>query len=194
MSILNWLLLGAGTWLLAGVLKVGADLYVQRRRLPDLRDWAAASLSGLWSATCELGLFALAIWFWSASLTAALAAAFGAALAELLALLPAILSTQFGKASGAARQKSTWKAIATERGLHMANHVLVRMLLWTGLMAGAGAQALAAAFGIFALVEAAQAFAQARNWDLLQPRLQALYLSLLGTVTLAQAVLLALWW
>lgn len=194
MSLWYWLLLGAGTWVLAIVLKVTADHYVQRSKLPVLQDWAAAILSGLWSSLCELLLFVLALWFWRAGWLEALVAALGAGLAELLALMPAILSARFGKQSAAARQKATWQAIAIERSLHLANHVLVRMLAWIGLAGTGGVRALAVAFGLLALTEATQAFAQARNWDLLLPRAQVAFLSLLGTVILAEAALVALWW
>jgi hypothetical protein len=194
MSLWYWLLLGAGTWILAVVLKVTADLYVQRTNLPDLRDWAAALLSGIWSSLCELGLFVLAIWLWNAGLVETLVAALGAALAELVALLPAILSARFGKAAGQARKIPAWRVIALERGLHVANHLFVRTLLWIGIMGTAGPAAVATAFGLFALAETAQAYAQARNWDLLQPRAQTAFLSFLGTVILLQAGLVILWW
>ncbi|MFN9542472.1 MAG: hypothetical protein ACK59B_04685, partial [Alphaproteobacteria bacterium] len=125
MSLWYWLLLGAGTWVLAIVLKVTADHYVQRSRLPVLQDWAAAILSGLWSSLCELQLFVLVLWFWSAGWLEALVAALGAGLAELLALMPAILSSRFGKQETTAIKKSTWKAIAIELSLHLYNKMLV---------------------------------------------------------------------
>lgn len=194
MSLWYWLLLGAGTWILAVLLKVGADLYVQRSNLPDLRDWAAALLSGVWSSLCELGVFALLIWLWSASLTETLVAACGVALAELVALVPAILSARFGKPAGQRPKVPTWRAVAIERGLHAANHLSVRVLLWIGIIGAAGPKALAAALGLFALTEAAQAYAQARNWDLVETRAQTAFLSCLGTVVMVQAGLTLLWW
>jgi len=194
MALWYWLLLGAGTWVLALVLKVTADHYVQRSRLPALQDWAAAILSGLWSSLCELLLFVLVLWLWNAGWLDALVAALGAGLAELLALMPAILSAHFGKQAATARQKTTWHAITIERSLHLANHVLVRMLAWIGVAGTGEPRALAAAFGLLALTEATQAFAQARNWDLLQPRAQLAFLSFLGTVIVMEATLVAVWW
>jgi hypothetical protein len=72
--------------------------------------------------------------------------------------------------------------------------MLVRMLAWIGLAGTGGIKALAVAFGLLALTEATQAFAQARNWDLLQPRAQLAFLSFLGTIILVEAALVALWW
>jgi hypothetical protein len=115
-------------------------------------------------------------------------------LAELVALLPAILSARFGKAAGQARKVPAWRVVALERGLHMANHLLVRTLLWIGIMGTAGPRAVATAFGLFALAETAQAYAQARDWDLLQPRAQTAFLSFLGTVILLEAGLVIFWW
>jgi hypothetical protein len=162
--------------------------------MPVLQDWAAAILSGLWSSLCELLLFVLVLWFWSAGWLEAVVAALGAGLAELVALMPAILSARFGKQAANAPQKATWQAITIERSLHLANHVLVRMLAWLGLAGTGEARALAAAFGLLALTEATQALAQARNWDLLQPRAQLVFLSFLGTVIVVEATVLALWW
>ena len=98
MSIWGWLLIGAGSWALAIVLKIVADFLVQRSTNIDLQDWAAAALSGIWSSICEMGLCALAFWFWHASFADALVTAVGAALAEFIILLPAALSARFGKA------------------------------------------------------------------------------------------------
>lgn len=194
MTIWHWLLIGAGTWVLAVALKVSADLYVQRSTLPPLPDWAAAPLSGLWSAMCELGLFALAIWLWSADWSQSLVAALGAAMAELIALLPALLSTGIGQAKGAGRPQAPWRALLTERALIAANHLLSRTLLWTGLAGPAGLKAVAAAFGVFALTETGQAYAQARNWDLATQGARRIFLSFLSAVNLLLAFLLLLWW
>ena len=54
MTIWGWLLLGAGSWALAIVLKVLADFLVQRNTTFELQDWAAALLSGVWSSRLAL--------------------------------------------------------------------------------------------------------------------------------------------
>ena len=194
MTVWHWLLLGAGTWVLAVALKVSADLYVQRSTLPPFPVWAAAPLSGLWSATCELGLFALAIWFWSADWSQSLLAALGAAMAELIALLPALLSPRIAQAKGKGDKTAPWRALLIERTLIAANHLLSRTLLWTGLAGPAGMKAVVTAFGIFALTETGQAYAQAREWDLSQAGARRVFLSLLLAVNVMLGVFLVLWW
>jgi hypothetical protein len=105
MSIWGWLLLGAGTWILAVALKVLADFVVQTSTQLELRDWAASILSGAWSSFCELGLAALAFWIWSATFADALVMALGAALAEFLVLLiPAVQANWTKKGQTKAKQ------------------------------------------------------------------------------------------
>ena len=43
-------MLGAGSWVLAVVLKVLADFVVQRMATVALQDWVASLLSGAWSS------------------------------------------------------------------------------------------------------------------------------------------------
>ncbi len=194
MAIWNWFLVGAATWALAIILKVLADYMVQRSNLAELKDWVAASLSGLWSTLCELGLFALALWFWSATFADALVAALGAALAEFIMLLPAVLSAHFAKSQGKAKDHANWRAFFFERSLFMGNHLLSRALVWFGVMGSAGLAALGAAFAFFAITETTQAFGQARAWDWLNRQTQTIFFGFLITIMIAETALIVWWW
>jgi hypothetical protein len=194
MSIWNWFLVGAGTWALAIILKVLADYVVQRSNLAELKDWAAAVLSGMWSTICELGLFAAALWIWSATFADALVAALGAALAEFLMLLPAALSAHFGKSQGKTKDKANWRAFFLERSLFIANHLLSRALIWFGVMGTAGLAAIGAAMAFFAVTEGTQAYGQAKEWNWLDRNTQIIFFSFLITVIIAEAALLVWWW
>lgn len=193
MSIWGWLLLGAGTWGLAVVLKILADYLVQTRTQVALRDWAAAVLSGVWSSTCELGLTTAAFWYWSATFADALVLAVGAALAEFLLLLPAAISANWKKPTTKAKEAAGWSAFFAERTVAFASHLASRGLLWLGVAGHGGLAAVGSAFGFFALTEAIQAYGQAKAWDWLNPRILGTFLFLQITVVLVQIALLILW-
>lgn len=194
MTIWGWLLLGAGSWALAIVLKVLADFLVQRNATFELKDWAAAALSGVWSSVCELGLCASAYWYWQAGFADGLVTALGAALAEFIMLLPAVLQAHFGKSQGKRKDTANWQAFFMERALFMANHLATRALLWMGVMGTAGFAAAASAFGFFAITESAQAYGQAREWNWLDRRTQLLFFGFVGTVLLIETILIIRWW
>jgi hypothetical protein len=194
MEIWNWFLVGAATWALAIILKVLADFMVQRSNLAELKDWVAAALSGIWSTLCELGLFALALWFWSATFADALVAALGAALAEFIMLLPAVLSAHFAKSQGKTKDQANWRAFFFERSLFMGNHLLSRALVWFGVMGGAGLAAIGAAMAFFAITETTQAYGQARGWDWLSRQTQTIFFGFLITIMIAEAALIVWWW
>lgn len=195
MSIWGWLLLGAGTWILAVALKVLADYLVQTSTQIALRDWAASVLSGLWSSFCELGLSALAFWIWSASFADALVMAVGAALGEFLVLLiPAIAANWGKKGQTKTKQALGWNAFFTERGVAFASHLASRALMWLGVMGGAGFKAALSAFALFAATEGIQAYGQAKEWDWLNQRVLLAYLSFQGACIAIEIVLLILWW
>ena len=194
MAIWQWFLIGAGSWVLAVVLKVVADLVAQRTLTVELRDWLASLLSGLWSALCELGLAALAFWLWSATLADALVVAVGAALAEFLILLPAAISANWGK-KGLTKSKEAagWNAFFTERAVAFASHLASRGLVWLGIGGTAGLKAVGAAFGLFAVTEGIQAYGQAKDWDWLNKRLLWTFLAFQGAVVAVEIVLFAMW-
>lgn len=194
MTLWNWFLVGAASWVLALILKVLADVLVQRSSIAEFKDWTAAGLSGLWSATCELGLFALALWIWSATLSQCMVAAVGAGTAEVLMLLPSAVSAR-GKGQPTKRANlAGWKAFLVERGLLLANHVLARALLWVAMMGSGGFRAAASVFALFALTEATLAFGQAKAWDWLDRRTQVGFFAFIGAVLVTQAVLIVYWW
>jgi hypothetical protein len=193
MSIWGWLLLGAGSWVLAVVLKVLADFIVQRSVTVALKDWVASVLSGLWSSFCEIGLAALAYWYWSASFADALVLATGAALAELLVLfIPAIVANT-GKKQAKYKAAANWSAFFGERAVAIASHIAARALAWLGIGGPAGLGALASAFGFYAVTEGIQAYGQAKEWDWLNRRVLWSYL-LLQTVIIAGEIALVIWW
>jgi hypothetical protein len=195
MSIWGWFLLGAGTWALAVALKVLADFIVQRAMTVALRDWAAALLSGVWSSLCELGLAALAFWFWSATFADALVMALGAALAEFLILLPAAVSANWrNKAPTKAKQAAGWSAFFAERAVAIASHLASRALVWLGVAGAGGFKAAASAFALFAAAEAIQAYAQAKEWDWLNRSVLLTFLGFQVLCIAAQVTLLVLWW
>lgn len=194
MTIWGWLSVGAGSWALAIVLKVLADYLVQRSVSFELRDWVAALLSGIWSSICELGLCAIAFWYWNAGFSDALVTALGAALAEFILLLPPALSAHFGKSRGKAKDQANWRAFFLERSLFITNHLASRALLWFGIMGAAGMAAVGAAFGFFALTEGTQAYGQAKAWDWLNQRTQMVFFGFIILVLSAELVLVAHWW
>ena len=194
MTIWGWFLVGAGSWVLAIVLKVLADFLVQRSTNIALRDWAAAFLSGVWSSVCELGLCALAFWYWNAGFADGLVTALGAAMAEFLMLLPAALSAHFGKSQGKTKDKANWSAFFLERSLFIVNHISSRALLWLGVMGSAGLAAVAAAFGFFTITEGTQAYGQAREWDWLDRRTQLIFFAFVIIVLIAELALIVHWW
>ena len=193
MSIWGWLLIGAASWALAIVLKIVADFLVQRSTNIALQDWAAAGLSGIWSSICEMGLCALAFWFWGAVFADALVTALGAALAELIVLLPAALSAHFAVAQSKAKDRANWSAFFIERSLVLANHLASRGLLWLGIAGPAGLPAVASAFGLFAASEGVQAYGQARDWDWLNKRTQWLFFAFLFAIICTEIALLIVW-
>lgn len=192
MSIWGWLLLGAGTWVLAVVLKVLADYIVQSSTQIALRDWAASLLSGVWSSICELGLAALAFWIWEATFADALVMAVGAALTEFVVLLiPAITAK---KAQTKTKQTAGWNAFYSERGAAFASHLASRALMWLGIAGGGGLKAALSAMALFAVAEGIQAYGQAKEWDWLNPRVLLTFLTFQCLCVAAQIVLLVLWW
>jgi hypothetical protein len=194
MAIWAWFLLGAGTWALAVVLKVVADLLVQRSLKAELRDWLAALLSGIWSSFCELGLAALAFWIWSATFADALVVATGAAMAEFLVLLPAAISANWNKkGQSKTKEAAGWNAFFSERGVIFANHLASRSLVWLSIGGSGDLAAIASAFGLFALIEAVQAYGEAKEWDWLNKRVLWTYLTVLCAVVAIEIVLLVLW-
>lgn len=194
MTLWNWFLIGAATWVLALILKVLVDLLVQRSSLAEFRDWTAAALSGVWSATCELGLFALALWIWSATFAQCLVAAIGAGTAEILMLLPSAISARMSAQGGKKAIHAGWKAFLIERGFILSNHVVGRSMLWVAVMGSGGIKAATTAFALFALTEGVQAYGEAKAWDWLNPRTQRAFFAFLGAVLLTQAVLIVYWW
>jgi len=194
MSIWGWLLLGAGTWVLAVILKVLADFIVQRTTGANLHDWLAATLSGLWSSLCELGLAALAFWYWSASFADALVLALGAAFAEFVILLIGAAGANFQKPQAKAKAAATWNAFFAERAVAFASHMASRALMWLGIGGTAGLPAVGSAFGLFAVTEAIQAYGQAKEWDWLNARILWSYLLFQIVIIAGQVVLLIWWW
>lgn len=195
MTIWGWFLLGAGTWVLAVVLKVLADVVVQRTMTVALKDGVAALLSGLWSSVCEIGLSAFAFWYWSASFADALVMALGAGGAEFLILLPAALSTKLDKKKTAkAAERANWNAFFAERTVAFASHLASRALAWLGVGGPGGAAALGSAFGLFATTEAIQAYGQAKEWDWLNNRTLWTFLFFQMAIVLVEIVLIFMWW
>ncbi len=193
MSIWGWLLIGAGSWVLAIVLKIVADFLVQRSTNIALQDWVAAALSGVWSSICEMGLCALAFWYWHAGFPDALVTAVGAALAEFILLLPAALSAHFGKAQSKSKDRASWSAFFVERSLVFANHLASRGLLWMGIGGTAGLSAVASAFGLFAASEGVQAYGQAKEWDWLNKRTQWVFFAYLLLIIGTEIALMIAW-
>lgn len=194
MSIWSWLLIGAGTWVLAVVLKVLADFLVQRSMTSAFHDWAAAFLSGVWSSLCELGLAAFAFWFWRATFADALVLALGAAAAEFLVLLVGAAGANRPKKQAKATAAAEWSAFFAERAVAFASHLAARALLWLGVGGAAGFAATGSAFGLYALTEAIQAYGQAKEWDWLKPRVLWTYLFFQMAVVAFQIALLIMWW
>ena len=194
MSIWAWFLLGAATWALAVVLKVLADVVVRRSMTAELRDWLASLLSGVWSSLCELGLAALAFWIWSATFADALVVAVGAALAEFLILLPApVVANWNKKPQTKAKEAAGWNAFLAERAVIFANHLASRGLVWLAVAGAGGLAAAGSALGLFALIEAIQAYGQAKEWDWLNTRVLWTYLTVLTTVVAIEIALLLFW-
>lgn len=195
MSIWGWLLLGAGSWVLAVVLKVLADVVVQRVGTVAFKDWVASLLSGLWSSVCEIGLSAFAFWYWSAAFADALVMALGAGAAEFLILLPAALSTKLDKkAQSKTRERANWNAFLAERAVAFLSHIAARALAWLGIGGTGGPVALASAFGLFATTETIQAYGQAKEWDWLNNRTLWTFLFFQLAIVLVEVVLIVLWW
>ena len=195
MSIWAWFLLGAGTWVLAVVLKVLADVVVQRTMTVAFKDWLAALLSGVWSSVCEIGLSAFAFWYWSASFADALVMALGAGVAEFVILLPAALSAKFEKKKTTkAKEAASWNAFFAERTVAFVSHIAARALAWLGIGGTAGLPALASAFGLFASTEAIQAYGQAKEWDWLNNRTLWTFLVFQIAIVIGEIVLIILWW
>jgi hypothetical protein len=195
MSFWGWFLVGAGSWVLAVVLKVLADFIVQRTVTVALRDWAASVLSGLWSSLCEIGLAALAFWYWGASFADALVLATGAALAELFALWAgALIAVQDKKKESKAKGASNWSAFFGERAVAVGSHLASRALAWLGIGGPGGLAALASAFAFFALTEGIQAYGQAKEWDWLNRRILWTYLFFQAAVIVAEIALIVAWW
>lgn len=195
MTIWGWLLLGAGSWVLAVVLKVLADVIVQRTATVALQDWVASLLSGIWSSVCEIGLAAFAFWYWSATFADALVMALGAGAAEFLILLPAALSTKLDKKKTTkAQERANWNAFFAERTVAFASHLAARALAWLGIGGTGGLAALGSAFGLFATTEAIQAYGQAKEWDWLNNRTLWTFLFFQIALVLAEIALIVLWW
>ncbi len=195
MTIWGWLLLGAGSWVLAVVLKVLADFVVQRTATVALQDWVASLLSGVWSSVCEIGLAAFAFWYWSATFADALVMALGAGAAEFLILLPAALSTKLDKKkSTKAQESANWNAFLAERTVAFASHIAARALAWLGLGGTGGLAALGSAFGLFATTEAIQAYGQAKEWDWLNNRTLWTFLFFQIALVMVEIALIVLWW
>lgn len=193
MTIWGWFLLGAGSWALAVALKVLADVIVQRSTKVALKDWLAATLSGVWSSLCELGLAAFAFWFWSANFTDALVLATGAALAEFLILLPAAISANWNKKQAKTKTSAGWNAFFAERSAAFANHLASRGLMWLGVGGTAGLAAIGSALALFAVSEGTQAYGQAKGWDWLNQRTLAAFLMFQFVVVGLQVGLLIMW-
>ena len=194
MTIWGWLLLGAGTWALALVLKILADFVVQRSTTVQLKDWVASLLSGLWSSICELGTAAAAFWYWQATFADALVLALGAALAEFIVLLPAAFGADWNnKAASKAKRAHGWNAFFAERAVTIASHLASRALLWLGIGGTGGFAAAGTAFGLFALTESIQAYGQAKEWDWLSARVLWTFLAFSMAVILLQVVLIWRW-
>ena len=193
MTIWGWFFLGAGSWALAVALKVAADVAVQRNTKAALRDWLAATLSGIWSSLCELGLAAFAFWFWSATFADALVLSAGAALAEFLVLLPTAISANWNKKQAKTKEAAGWNAFLAERGLAIANHLAARGLIWLGVGGTAGLTAVASALGLFAVSEGIQAYGQAKEWDWLNRRILWSFLLFQLVVVGLQIGLLIMW-
>ena len=194
MSIWSWLLLGAGTWVLAVVLKVLADVVVQRLMTAAFRDWAAAFLSGVWSSLCELGLAALAFWYFAATFADALVLALGAASAEFLVLLVGAAGANWPKKQVKSKAAAEWNAFFAERAVAFASHLSARALMWLGVIGAAGLPAAGSALGLFALTEAIQAYGQAKEWDWLKSRVLWTYLLFQMLIVAFQFALLVMWW
>ncbi len=193
MTIWGWFFLGAGSWALAVALKVAADVVVQRTAKVEFRDWLAATLSGLWSAVCELGLAAFAFWYWSASFSDALILALGAALAEFVVLLPAAVSANWTKKQPKTKEAAGWNAFFAERGVAAANHLAARGLMWLGIGGSAGLAAVGSALGLFAVSEGIQAYGQAKEWDWLNRKILSSFLMFQLVVVGLQIGLLVMW-
>ncbi len=195
MTIWGWLLLGAGSWVLAVVLKVLADFVVQRTATVALQDWAASLLSGIWSSVCEIGLSAFAFWYWGARFSDALVMALGAAIAEFLILLPAALSTKLDKKKVTkAAERANWNAFLAERTVAFASHIAARALAWLGIGGAEGLPALGSAFGLFATTEAIQAYGQAKEWDWLNNRTLWTFLFFQIALVMVEIALIVVWW
>ena len=195
MTIWGWLLLGAGSWVLAVVLKVLADVVVQHTATVEFKDWVASLLSGLWSSVCEMGLSVFAFWYWSATFADALVMAMGAGAAEFFILLPAALSTKLDKKKAAkAAERANWNAFFAERTVAFLSHLASRALAWLGVGGNGGLAALGAAFGLFATTEAIQAYGQAKEWDWLNNRTLWTFLFFQLALVLAEVALIVLWW
>ena len=193
MTIWGWFLLGAGSWALAVALKVAADFAVQRTAKVELRDWLAATLSGIWSSLCELGLAAFAFWYWSASFSDALILAVGAAFAEFVVLLPAAISANWNKKQAKTKEAAGWNAFFAERGVAAANHLAARGLMWLGVGGAAGLAAAGSALGLFAISEGIQAYGQAKEWDWLNRKILLSFLMFQLVVVGLQIGLLIMW-
>jgi hypothetical protein len=195
MSIWAWFLLGAGTWVLAVVLKVVADVIVQRTATVAFKDWFAALLSGVWSSVCEIGLSAFAFWYWSATFADALIMAAGAAIAEFLIILPAAVAAKRNtKKQAKAKEAANWNAFFAERTVLFVSHITARALAWLGVGSSAGLAALASAFGLYATTETIQAYGQAKDWDWLNNRTLWTFLVFQIVVVIAEIVLIVMWW
>jgi hypothetical protein len=196
MTIWGWLLLGAASWVAAVVLKVLADVVVQRTATVAFKDWVASLLSGVWSSVCEIGLSAFAFWYWSASFADALVMALGAGAAEFFILLPAALSTKLDKKKKTTKtaERANWNAFFAERTVAFLSHIAARALAWLGIAGSGGAAALASAFGLFAVTEGIQAYGQAKEWDWLNNRTLWTFLFFQIAVVLVEVVLIVTWW
>lgn len=202
MVFMHWLLIGAGAWAVAVVLKISGDVAFQRGVKVELRDWVTAVLSGLWSALCELGLAALAFAVWQATFWDAVSFAFGAAAAEFLLLLPAALSGGLESETVKKKKKKepqapmrvmTWRNFAIERAIALVGHIGSRVLVWVGIAGTGGVGAVAAAFGLQALSEASAAYGEAKGWDWLKPRVMWPFL-IFQTLIVGGTIWLAIWW
>ncbi|MEK9508844.1 hypothetical protein WI460_11665 [Gemmatimonadota bacterium Y43] len=197
----GWMLLRAGAWALAVVIKAvpGAALWwaIERAGV-SLRARSAAW--GVWSAACELGVSA-AVFLTATEFPSLLdmigfgigAGSFGALVVAGAAVASARVESPEDSASDPASSDRflAWSGVI-ERGLASVGHVASRGLVWVGLQSWLLSPFALAACATFGVVDGVSTYGSEAGWDWHdRRRLKYLY-SLVAKVTAVEVVLMAI--
>ena len=174
-SAWQWVLLGAGAWAVAVVVKAGpgAAIWWAMEKV-KVSPKTKSGLWGAWSAVCELGVTAVV--FVGASTFPSILDAVGfgvgaGGIEALVVLLAGITSSRAGKAGSDSDNPVVppagfvaWSGVL-ERALASTGHVASRGLIWVGIQARVLAPAVVVAWATFAVVDGLATYGSEVGWD-----------------------------